>query len=240
MAGSNPKLENETMRFQSHPSLPALRIAAVTMLAALGSAVGCDVEDELSTEELELLAADLDDESALDLTSEPGEGEPYVGVGDRDRIDALTADSDPLGYGFLPWHSDETAGSSTCPANQIVTGFDCDGSYCDNVKLECHGYGGTVSGHQPWSAWFDHNGKSNHVCPAGTKITGIDCWGDYCDNISIRCTSAPGLDTARCAWSSWYSEDNASPFYAAGGDAIQGIWCSGTHCDNKSFYVCET
>jgi len=226
------------MRSHPHSFLPALRITAVAMLVAMGSAVGCDPDQELSAEELALLEADLADESAEDLATPPGEGEAYVGV--DGRADALTADSDPVAYSWLPWHSEETPGASYCGANQVVTGFDCNGSYCDDVRLECHGYGTTVTNSGSWSGWFEHNGKTHHVCPAGTKITGIDCWGDNCDNINIRCTSAPGLDTARCAWSGWYSEENTSPFYADPGDAIQGIWCSGTRCDNKSFYVCET
>lgn len=228
------------MRFhpQSHSSLFVLRTTALAILIGVGSAAGCDVDEDLSPEELELLEADLADPSAEDLTTAPEGGEPYVGV--DDRAADLTAASDPVAYSWLPWHSEETPGASYCGANQVVTGFDCSGSYCDNVRLECHGYGTTVTNSGSWSGWFEHNGKTNHVCPSGTKITGIDCWGDDCDNINIRCTAAPGLDTARCAWSAWYSEENSSPFYAAAGDAIQGIWCSGTRCDNKSFYVCET
>lgn len=218
-------------------SVSALRIAAVATLMAMGTAIGCDVsDDDLSTDELELIEADLEEERIEELTVAPAEGEAYEGV--ESRIDALTADLDPMAFGFLNWHSEETPGASICPANQVVTGFDCSGDYCDNVRLECHSYGGSVTG-GTWSNWFEHNGKASHVCPSGQKITGIDCWGDYCDNISIRCSTASSLGTNRCAWTNWYSDEDPSPFYADVGDAIQGMWCSGTHCDDKRFYVCE-
>ena len=225
------------MYFPSLPSLP-VRITAVTMLLVAGSAVACDVDGELSPEELELLEADLADESAEDLMIAPDEGEPYVGA--ESRIDTVNAGIDPVPFIMMPWFSEESFGMSECPANQVVTGFDCSGSYCDNVRLECHSYGTSLGATDEVSAWFEHNGKYLHICDEGSKITAIDCWGDNCDNIKIRCTYAPGLDTARCQWSDWYSEENPSPFYAAPGDAIQGIWCSGTRCDNKRFLVCET
>jgi len=226
------------MRIPAQSSL-ALRLAAVTMLVAVGSAVGCDVEDDLTPEELELLEADLDadldEQASEDLTSTPDDAEPRPGV---DAIDDFTAESDPTAFGWMGWHSEETPGASTCPANQVVTGFDCSGSYCDNVRLECHNYGGTVSGGS-WSPWFEHNGKISHSCPWGQQMTGVDCWGDNCDNISIRCSTSSSLATDRCTWSAWYSEENPSAFVVPVGSAIRGVWCSGARCDNKRFLECE-
>lgn len=220
------------MSTQSIKVLAPLTLSAVAFLGL----AACDMEEEGSPEELGLVEIDGEDTELV----EPDEGEEYRGASERAVTD-LKLDDDPMAFSFLNWHSEETPGSSQCPAGQVVTGFDCSGSYCDNVRLECHAYpGASVAGSGPWSAWFEHNGKSSHVCPSGTKVTGIDCWGSYCDNIAIECTSAPGLATARCAWTGWYSEENPSPFYANVGDAIQGIWCSGTHCDNKRFLVCET
>lgn len=224
------------------PTTLGLAAAMATMIT-LGTA--CDVEqgplddrDLLAEQELDEDESELSEE-ALAFEAELEGTEPYVGV--SSRIDALAAAPDVQAFTWLNWHSDETVGASTCSGDQVVTGFDCSGSYCDNVRLECHDYGADVISHRPWSAWFEYNGKFRHTCPSGTKITGIDCWGDNCDNISIRCSDVPGLGTARCGWTTeWYSEEDPSPFLADVGDAIQGIWCSGTHCDNKRFYVCET
>lgn len=221
---------------QSHKS----RLTKMCLIpsVALGL-IACGMEDGRDSEESELAEFDVEDVEDLEFV-EPEPGEEYIGVSERPITD-LQANNDPVGFGFLGWFSEETPGASECPAGQVVTGFDCDGPYCDNLRLECHNYpGANVAGAGPWSAWFEHNGKPGHICPSGTKITGMDCWGSYCDNITIECTSAPGLDNARCAWSAWYSEENPSPFFADVGDAIQGVWCSGTHCDNKSFLVCET
>lgn len=211
-------------------------------------ALGCDLDGGMPADALEVTGDAELEEAVLGQPIEPTPREEYVGP--QDRIGDLAAESDPQAFTFLPPHSEETPGASQCPADQVVTGFECTGSYCDNVSIECHDYGTNVASFGQWSMWFEHEHgaipggpgtvKSSHVCPSGTKITGIDCWGNYCDNISIECTSAPGLGNSRCQWTGWFSEENPGPFLAASGDAIQGIWCSGTHCDNKRFLVCET
>ncbi|MBV1861833.1 MAG: hypothetical protein KUG77_25660 [Nannocystaceae bacterium] len=219
---------------------PLLRLLALLVTGV--ALMGCDAEPIDAEEELahELNPSEIAPGDELDIELvEPGPEDEYVPVSDR-VTDSFAAEGNPVAFRFLSWHSEETPGSSQCADDEVVTGFNCSGSFCDNLQLECHDYGTNTAPSGTWSAWFEHNGKAAHVCPAGSKMTGIDCWGDYCDNVAIECTSAPNLDTARCHWSGWYSEENPSPFFADVGDAIQGIWCSGTHCANKSFLVCET
>jgi hypothetical protein len=233
------------MRFQFHPSrpfpshFPALRVGAAAVVVAMGFAVGCDTDEELSAEEIELLEADLADSGEEELANEPQDDEPSVGA--DGPIDALAADRDPVAFGdWTAWHSEETPGVATCSPDSVATGFRCRGAFCDEVKLECHDYGtwiGTSGG--VWSDWFESGSKVRHTCPAHTKITAIDCRGSYCDDIRIQCSFAGGLTSATpCQWSlQWYSEENPAPFYAPVGSAIQGIECSGNHCDNKRFCV---
>ena len=223
-----------------------LRAAVV---ASLVVSFACDAEDD---PEIEAEAQTVIDEIPEDLVDavldvpEPGEGV----VGDEARTNDITWDGKPQGFTFQGWFSEESTGSSQCPVNQVVTGFNCSGDFCDNVNIECHSYGTSVGTAGTFSLWFEHeyspgwgtpgSVKKMHICPSDQKMTGIDWWGSYCDNISIECTPAPGLATNRCAWSNWYSDEAPSPFFAPNGSAIQGVWCSGNHCDDKRFLVCET
>lgn len=224
-----------------------LQLTALTIILPMAGALGCDAEDDPEVQaEAQAVADDVPDDlidAVLDVP-EPGEGL----VGDEDRPRELTAEIAPQAFSFRSWHSEETPGDSECLVGQVVTGFDCSGHYCDNVRIECHSYGGSVpSATNAFSEWFEvgpppgfaGNPKRMHICASNQKMTGIDCRGSYCDDISIECSPTSGLGTSRCGWSNWYSEENPSPFLAPTGTAIQGVWCSGTHCDNKRFLVCE-
>lgn len=212
--------------------LRATPITVATTLMAMGIALGCDVEDDLSPEDVELLEADVDEES-----DEEEHDQDHLGVG---AADELTAEIGPVAYSWLPWHSEETAGVSSCGTN-IVTAFDCEGSFCDNVRLQCHDFGGATPTISFWSPWFEDSGTTHYSCPLGSVMNAIDCDGSYCDNIKIRCAITNQL-TYNCEWTGdWYSEENIGSFSASsdGHEVIQGIQCSGTHCDNKKFHICD-
>lgn len=198
----------------------------IRCLAPLGLAIilGCDQSDDPAAAE-----------ETTDAIDDAEDG-TYVGAASRPGLE-LTAVGDPQGFAFLPAISDGTP-PSTCATNQLVTGFNCDGGYCDDVSIECHGYGGTM-GASTWSAWFEHNGKNRHECNAGSYVTGIVCSGDNCDNMSVECTTAPALGQTDCQWTPWFSEEDSS-FLANVGDAIRGVQCRGTHCDEVRFFVCDT
>jgi len=209
--------------------------------------LGCDSEDDAVIEaEAQAVADEIPEEFLDAVLAEPGEGL----VGDLSRPLEFSAEVMPQLFTFLPFHSEETPGASECPVNQAVTGFDCSGSYCDNVRIECHNYGRSIpAAVNAFSDWFEVGPppgiasgfvKKSHVCAANEKMTGIDCKGSYCDDISIECSPSPGFltDSSRCVQSEWFSEENTSPFLAPVGTVIQGVQCQGTHCDNKKFLVC--
>ncbi|MGH1340290.1 MAG: hypothetical protein ACRBN8_01970 [Nannocystales bacterium] len=235
----------------TQPQLPSfariLRFAALTLAVAIVGPVGCDSEDDVDIEaEAQAVADEIPDEFLDVVLAEPEEEL----VGDRSRPLEFTAKGDPQAFSFLPFHSEETPGASQCGVNEAVTGFDCSGHYCDNVRIECHGYGGSVPpAIDGFSDWFEVGPppgiasgfvKTSHVCNADQKMTGIDCRGSYCDDISIECSPSPGFltDPDRCILSAWFSEENSGPFLAPVGTVIQGVQCQGTHCDNKRFLVC--
>ncbi len=197
-----------------------------------------ELEDELADELAG--AAELEDDEALDddeamedavlvvdlalPSSEPGIDVPDVG---------LMAEPDVEGYVWRPWISEETP-PATCSSGQIVTGVDCSGPYCDNVQIECHGFGG-AHGTRTWSSWFWEN--SGRECSGKGYITGLACKDSYCDKIKVQCGST-NLGKSNCSWTGWYSEEQP-PYLAPAGKAIAGIQCNGNHCDNKSYKVCS-
>lgn len=135
--------------------------------------------------------------------------------------------------------SEESTTPATCSYGRAAIGFECTGSFCDNIRMRCEDLPGAQPGYSYWSPWFEHDGLKQYTCPADEWITGIQCWGDYCDNISIRCTSMQVWTTGNELWHSasyghGYSEENG-PFIAPAGRFIAGIMCSGTHCDEKYY-----
>ncbi len=228
---------------------PPLRLTAVLLLLPVVASVACDVED---TAELEAgIEADSDDisDEGNDTELDVPELSDGLGGGSELPLGAVPDVSLMLPPGFLSFHSEETAGAAECPVHQIVTGFACDGSYCDNVSIRCQDRGGSVpfafSAFSPWfevgpPPGFAGNPKTLHKCDPGHKMTGIDCRGSYCDDISIECSPSTGLATNNCRWSpQWFSEEAPSEFLAPAGSSIQGVACWGTHCDNKKFWLCD-
>ena len=162
--------------------------------------------------------------------------------------------------------SEETSGTFCGPSNEAVNGFDCDGSYCDNVSIRCGTlpYGITMS-HWNWKdffseedngigqtssgGWYQSDRSYSEVCNwagAPSIMTGIRCRGRYCDDISIEC-GIPMLDVGgvqetieleNCSWTGPRSEEQ-SPLQLSNQQFISGIACYDSYCDNKTFYVCE-
>ncbi|MCX4248041.1 hypothetical protein [Paraliomyxa miuraensis] len=228
----------------SHDPLPStlrsrglLAVIGVSVLALGACDPGTDdFDDPERMAELEDAELDVDEEAALvDPASalEPlADDEP---VPDLDPDLDLVAVPDVQAYSWQNWISEETP-PSTCPTGQIVTGFDCRNGWCDDVRIECHSFGGTLGGSW-WSGWISEETPNNfHQCPGTQYITGVACSGGWCDNLSFQCTDT-SYGKSGCYWTPPYSEEQP-PFYAPGGKAIAGVWCQGSRCDNKRYWVC--
>ncbi|PRQ09678.1 hypothetical protein [Enhygromyxa salina] len=176
---------------------------------------GCDTEADISTDDYAAIATDAD----------PGDG-------------ANSADS------FRGWigYTSEEYPSLICPNSNAVRGFDCTGSYCDNVSPYCEQVGGTSVGSSYWTSYFSEEGSGyddeGHCWGNDEWMTGVDCSGSYCDDLSLRCTKFLGSNTGNCYWSGWYSEEQ-SAFMAATGHYIKGMECGGSYCDNKRYRYCK-
>lgn len=168
------------------------------------------------------------------------------------------------------WVSEENGGPwSMCgPGDQAVSGFDCSGSNCDNVRVQCQTmpdditvwnynfsdwYSEENSGIGTWvsEGWYQYDDSYSHVCNYSGEsgiMTGIHCDGSYCDDIQIECATPRRydggvwevVDMIECSWTGWYSEEQPSLTFATGANRfISGIRCNGSYCDNKSYYVCS-
>ncbi|MEX1362716.1 MAG: hypothetical protein AB1Z98_06290 [Nannocystaceae bacterium] len=211
---------------------------ALLLTAVALSSLACDAEDpsELGPD---LLVEEDTDAQEIDemLLVEPAEQSTYLGASERTPAGiGLTADIDPQGFVFKPFISEEDP-ATTCDTGQVMTGFQCSGGNCDSLRIECHGYGGTL-GTSTWSTWFSEEGTSWRFCPSTAYVTGMTCQGSQCDDISIECTTS-NLARNNCQWSGWFSEEDPA-FLANVGDAIAGVQCRGSRCDDKRFFVCET
>jgi hypothetical protein len=128
------------------------------------------------------------------------------------------------------------ANGALCPSGMAAIGFECNGDYCDNVRVRCDTFVGMLGGFR-WTQWVEHNGSAAALCGTNEWMTGVQCWGDWCDNVRIKCQASSNAAVG-CAWTpDWYSEDSGA-FTTAPGQYIRGVQCSGAHCDNKRYYVC--
>jgi hypothetical protein len=92
--------------------------------------------------------------------------------------------------GWYPWDNENYEvcyGWDTTPG--LVTGIDCSGSYCDNIRLECTQIVQLVYGvpywlgvtNCSWSGWYSEEQGSVDF-GWNRFITGVECQGSYCDN----------------------------------------------------------
>jgi len=103
------------------------------------------------------------------------------------------------------WNNEAADLSADCPAGTVATRLECDGKFCDNIRLECatpNLWQVDTSGTHPWVAetHFSEEGDGRQDCPVGFALIGIEClegkgWLDgcfkdcngYCDKKRLRC-----------------------------------------------------
>ncbi|CAK0845675.1 unnamed protein product [Prorocentrum cordatum] len=121
--------------------------------------------------------------------------------------------SDNLGAKYV-WNEGEEAGGhvADCPEDKVVSNIECQGKYCDNIRMHCATplqYVVDVAA-VPWhSDWFSEE-EGRMDCPEDYAITGIECrqhegffcltnCGDYCDDKRIRCSAIKPAAVGRAA-----------------------------------------
>lgn len=137
--------------------------------------------------------------------------------------------------------SDENsfATKALCTKNTALTGFHCDGRYCDDIAITCSGNLYKTDGFERWSNDFSEEGENKMICPDNKFVSGLRCQGRYCDSISLQCAKFEGLNQNQCYWSHWVSEEEKSLIPPLG-SYIAGMECGGSFCDNKRAYICQS
>lgn len=78
-----------------------------------------------------------------------------------------------------PWHFRE------CADHHWMTGISCNGSYCDNISLQCTEIFFSRRSACEWGPKFS---EEDHwfILPQGHFAVGIACFGSNCDNKSVK------------------------------------------------------
>jgi hypothetical protein len=221
---------------KNHPCLAHIKVFSLGLCLTTLS-IGCDGTEEYSSDipdEFELDEFELEDELASMVVESMPTPE------DRAIVEPhLTITTDPSGYQWTNfWFSEETL-PSFCPAQQLVTGVDCDGWYCDNLMLECNPTSRALGGVSV-TTWFSEESESYYrTCPDDKYVIGMECSGGWCDNLRLYCTSTGYTPLgSECVWSNPFSEEQ-NAFLAPVGYAIKGVACYGAYCDNKRYQYCR-
>ncbi|MBL9028624.1 MAG: trypsin-like peptidase domain-containing protein [Myxococcales bacterium] len=163
-----------------------------------------------------------------------GEVWKWMQQADRSGNGLLEAAEAGRKFAWQTWTTDG-APESVCPANQAVVGFECLGSYCDDVRLLCEPVpGGT--GATSLTPAFSEEQPGLRGCSGNQVVVGLTCSGNYCDNLQLRCANV-GTVTA-CTTTAAFSEESGA-FFDTGNRFVRRAACSGSYCDNVSFEVCR-
>lgn len=134
------------------------------------------------------------------------------------------------------WISDEDDPVG-CGAGRLVSGVDCDGGFCDNVRINCVSAGVSFEDSY-YTTYFSEEGVNNaRTCGPNEWVTGIDCAGNNCDNVRLQCSTVLDASVGACFWSGFFSEEDGA-FAAPPDYYVRGMKCSGSFCDKMSYFCC--
>ena len=134
---------------------------------------------------------------------------------------------------------------AVCDSGSFVTGIQCTGKYCDNIKISCSRFPDADLGSTEWTPWISEEKGTRH-CSTNRYIAGLACKGKYCDNLSLYCVELKNYRAFSCFDTRTISEEGGGSLsFLEGVDkagqrmVAKSIRCSGGYCDNKKFTVCE-
>lgn len=134
-----------------------------------------------------------------------------------------------------------------------MSGFNCTGWYCDNVRLECHSTRLQIVS-RFWTAPISEENLGTCSAVSGVTVrcnnyqqlcgpdgfmSGVACSGAYCDNVSLECVYLRDYRSTGCYWTPWISEEGGGTLFLPDGYYAAGMECSGAYCDNQRFYACQ-
>lgn len=213
-----------------------VHLAPCTLILFVMTTGGCDLDDPNDP----TAAAGMDDELDLEPTAfaavEPPPPEQLDEYDEALRVAAAPQEPSQLGIQGWSSYTSEEYLYAYC-GSSMVNGTQCQGSYCDNIRLYCQSSGLSANG-TAWTTYFSEEGTNYRYCPAGSWVTGLSCKGSNCDNIALQCIYF-NATPKNCYWTGWMSEENGGQLFFGAGYFVRGAQCSGSYCDNKRYYVCQ-
>lgn len=143
---------------------------------------------------------------------------------------------------YWAWTTD---GLPPAECDDLISGIQCRGSYCDDVGIRCAGTGTNMGQYAVWTTWFSEEGNSERVCPNlypdQPYVTGVKCKDDYCDSMSLQCNALQnGTKSNDCYWTTdTISEENGGLYEFPPSTYLSGMRCEGSYCDNLRLYLCK-
>jgi hypothetical protein len=115
-----------------------------------------------------------------------------------------------LGGVTLNYISEESPNNvEYCPSNSVMVGMVTNGSYSDNIALQCHYVNFPPQGVScRWTTWLSEEQGTLYFDPEPNRpglgvAIGVSCSGSYCDNMQFlacepQCTSSADCGAYAC------------------------------------------
>jgi len=91
---------------------------------------------------------------------------------------------------YTPWFSEENSGRGSCETGPygvpgLITGVECAGRYCDNMRLECAALDIGTIWMPDWAPVFSFSEEQPAQLFNGPAIR-LACFGRYCDRLEVK------------------------------------------------------
>jgi hypothetical protein len=86
---------------------------------------------------------------------------------------------------------------ATCEPNEWMTGIDCNGDFCDNVRIECSPTNRTEANCDWTDDWYSEE-QGVYSAPPDFYLRGVRCQGAHCDNKQYLICQTRPLSDASC------------------------------------------
>lgn len=143
----------------------------------------------------------------------------------------------------VDWFSEEE-GERRCDDGYYFWGMACDGSYCDNLQLNCVRVEYEPP-NDPWkslvrgentvtkSRWFNDEDGGYSFAMTG-PLGGIGCRGNNCDEkrlIGTKRSEWAAFDFSDVSWTGWFSEEGIAEANCAADRLVIEVQCRESYCD---------
>lgn len=162
---------------------------------------------------------------------------------DPSGLEKLTNGSNPnFSTGWSAWTTDGLPPVS-CDVGYAISGFQCSGGHCDNMRIYCS-LMNSGSSSVGWTSYFSEENSPSSSGDCGWFVqkwmTGLACKGDECDDMSVQCTMFPYLSAGHtCITTNYFSEEGGGTMMLPAGYFAKEMWANGSRSDKLRVYACK-